>query len=81
MFCAQWTSCRINKDAVIYGTKAEVSCDDGFMFASHQLVEPIECIAEETMYPEAKWNISQLECQGSSLAASVNIRFGSQGSF
>jgi hypothetical protein len=67
MFCPQWTLSQhisISTYDVIFGTVAQIYCDDGFMFPLGKLVESIECISDEAVNPEAIWNVSSLTCQG-----------------
>jgi hypothetical protein len=67
MFCPLWTlsaHSSISTYDVIFGTVADVRCDDGFMFPHGKLVQSIECISDEEVNPEAIWNVSSLTCQG-----------------
>jgi Sushi repeat (SCR repeat) len=53
----------MNTDAVVYGTVAEVSCDDGFMFPSGNLAEAIKCETADDDAYNTKWNVTELNCQ------------------
>lgn len=66
IFCPVWElspHSSINTDVLIYGTEAEVSCDDGFMFASGNGVEMIKCVMLSDESSEAAWNVAGLDCQ------------------
>jgi hypothetical protein len=42
---------------------AAVSCDDGFALPDGKLMDWVECVSTGGEYPEAIWNITNMQCQ------------------
>lgn len=66
IFCPIWKlspHSSINTDKLVFGTVAQISCDEGFVFTSGNLVEVIKCITLSDNSQEAVWNVTELSCR------------------